>query len=255
MKNSNVIIEKRRKQLIELIRQKKITSINELSQSFNVSSMTLRRDCQVLEEMGQVKITFGKIEAAEDLNFEEETNDPINHIKLKLAAEAALQIENHQTLFMNTSSTALLSLDFAKDRTFNLLTNNTRVVNKEHNPHTVIMLSGGEVRYPKGALTGDSAIEAFSNVRSDLSIIGCSGLDIATGISTSLIHEAKINSKIIEQSNKVVLVADYRKIGNPSNFTIGSIDQIDLLITDIYANPQTIQALEKSGIKVIQVPV
>ncbi|WP_025729924.1 DeoR/GlpR family DNA-binding transcription regulator [Atopobacter phocae] len=255
MKSSNAMIKERREALIELIRQKKVTSVNELSKHFNVSSMTIRRDCQILEEMGQVKLAFGKIEAAEDINFEEETNDPINRIKLKLAAEAALQIKDQQILFMNTSSTARLALKFAKDRVFNLLTNNTKVVNMDHHPNSVIMLSGGEIRYPKGALSGDRAVEAFSNVRSDLSIIGCSGLDIATGVSTSVVHEAKINAKIIEHSNKVVLVADYRKIGRPSNFTIASIDQIDLLITDSYANPQTIQALEKKGIQVIQVPV
>ena len=49
------------------------------------------------------------------------------------------------------------------------------------------------------------------------------------------------------------LLGAYRKIGYQANFTIGKIEDIDILITDSYADERILTALEKSGVQVIQV--
>ena len=79
--------------------------------------------------------------------------------------------------------------------------------------------------------------------------------DLTTGITTSVFHESKINQKIIENSSTLIVVCDYRKIGHQANFTIGKIEDIDILITDSYADERILTALEKSGVQVIQVQI
>lgn len=254
VKRSNEEVQSRRKQLIDLMKVLKKSDVKELSQKLAVSEMTVRRDCSVLSEMGQLKLSFGKVEIVDGADDFEEPIDPIEHIKDALAMEAARYVASGDTLFINTSSTAARALFYLRDQVISLMTNNTNVISMEHNPSSTIVLSGGEIRFPKKALSGDIAIESFAHVRSDVTIIGCSGLDLETGISTSVIHEAKINQKIIENSGKLVVVADYRKIGKSSNFTIGSVQDIDILITDTFADEKTIAAIEKQGVQVIQVP-
>ncbi|WP_207940416.1 hypothetical protein DOK78_002096 [Enterococcus sp. DIV2402] len=254
MKRSNEEVQARRNQLLERIKELKITDAKTLSQEFAVSEMTIRRDCTVLSEMNQIKISFGKIEIQNAEMYDQDNADSMAHIKARLAKEAATFISDHDTVFINTSSTAIQSLSYTTDKTINVLTNNTKIIHMNHHPQSTIILSGGEIRYPKEALFGDIAMESFSNARSDVTIIGCSGLDLKTGISTSVIHEARINTKMIENSGKLILVADYRKIGKSSNFTIGNITDIDVLITDIYSDKKVLDEIEKLGVQIIQLP-
>ena len=68
-------------------------------------------------------------------------------------------------------------------------------------------------------------------------------------------NEARINRKIIENAGKVIVLADYTKIGKVSNFTVGSITDVDLLITDSFADPKMLEKFENHGVQVIQVPI
>jgi DeoR/GlpR family transcriptional regulator of sugar metabolism len=255
VKRSNEEVRKRRNELIALLKKDGPLTIQALSQVLSVSEMTIRRDCALLSEMGQIKQTHGKVEFDGDYENELQPTDPVEHIKHCLAKEAANHVKEGNTLFINTSTSAAQTLNYLTNKRISLLTNNTSVINMDHHPNSTIVLSGGEIRYPKAALSGDIAVESFSHVRSDVTIIGCSGLDLTTGISTSVIHEAKVNAKIIENSGKLIVVADYRKIGKSSNFTIGQISDIDVLITDFYSEPKLIESIEKQGVQVIQVPV
>ncbi|WP_440896523.1 DeoR/GlpR family DNA-binding transcription regulator [Amphibacillus sp. Q70] len=254
MKRSYEEVQARRNQLVNRMRELKVADVKTLSQEFGVSEMTIRRDCAILNEMGQIKQSFGKIEIQNtDIN-NTKTSDSITHIKDCLAKEAGRFVSDRDTVFINTSSTAIQALAYLTDKAINVLTNNTKIIHMNHHPKSTIVLSGGELRYPKEALSGDIAMESFSNARSDVTIIGCSGLNVEMGISTSVIHEARINTKIIENSGKVIVVADYRKIGKYSNFTIGQISVIDVLITDTYADQTVLDAIEKHGVQIIQVP-
>ena len=254
MKRSNEEVSERRDQLLQRIKELKTTNIRQLSTDFGVSEMTIRRDCLILVEMGQISQSFGKLEIIDKQERSQENADSLMPIKSALAKEAATFIKNKDTLFINTSSTALQILEFLKDKRINVLTNNTKVIYMDHNPQSTIILSGGEVRSPKEALSGDLAMESFSNVRSDVAVIGVSGVDFETGLSTSVVYEAKINTKMIENSNKIIVVADYRKIGKTSNFTIAPLSSIDLLITDTYADRKVLDQIEKIGVQIIQVP-
>lgn len=254
MKRSHEEVADRRKLLISILQELEVSNVKTLSRKLNVSEMTVRRDCSVLSEMGQIRQSFGKVELLPLDDSQLVASEPIEHIKKCLAKEAASYVDDRDTVFINTSSTAVQALAYLKDKAISLLTNNTTVIGMEHNPKSAIILSGGEIRYPKQALSGDIAMESFSAARSDISIIGCSGLALSTGISTSVMHEARINSKIIENSGKLVVVADYRKIGKSSNFTIGEISDIDTLITDTFADQACLAAIEKQGVRVIQVP-
>lgn len=251
MKRSNEEIRQRREEILHYLKENGRTEINDLSKYFNVSEMTIRRDCAKLSEMGQIIQPFGYVEIFQEV--EGQINDSLEQIKLSIAKEAARHVEDGDTLFINTSSTDTASLQFLQDTSIILMTNNLAVADIQHHPDSSIILSGGEIRYSKKALTGDIAVDSFAHARSDVSIIGCDGVDLTTGITTSVFHESKINQKIIENSSTLIVVCDYRKIGHQANFTIGKIEDIDILITDSYADERILTALEKSGVQVIQV--
>ena len=56
-------------------------------------------------------------------------------------------------------------------------------------------------------------------------------------------------------TDQIACFFSYTKLGKSSNFTVGSIDDVDILITDSFADPKLIAKFEKNGIQVIQVPI
>lgn len=253
MKRSLAEVNYRRNHILEYLEQQKISDIKQIATTFDISEMTARRDCDALKKMGRIKKHFGKIEFIYDIDSMTKDIDALEEIKETLAMKAATFVKKEDTIFINSSSTALMVLNYLKDKPINLLTNNTKIVQIEYHPHSTIFLSGGEVRSQKEALTGSTAVQSFHDVRSDVTIISCSGISLENGITTSVMNEAKVNEQIITNSGRLIVVADYRKIGYTSNFTIGNIADIDILITDQYAEKKVLDDIEAIGTQVIQV--
>lgn len=255
MKSSHKTIKHRRDKLLDLLHTETTLPVKEISHKLDVSEITVRRDLIALEKMGLVQRAHGTAQIVQKTGTED-YNEEIEVLKNTIAKKAAEYVSEGNTLFINTGSTALSSLKHLEDKRVTIVTNNVKVASLDHNPNSTVILSGGEIRFPKEALVGDIAIDSFSKMSSDISIIGCSGLSIENGITTPVLHESKINSLIIERTNGlVIVVADYRKIGFSSNFTSGNIKDINYLITDTFASPEVLREIEKQGVQVIQVEI
>lgn len=251
MRNSYKAIENRRERILNILSTVPSISIQELSQRLNVSEMTVRRDCSKLSQMGRLKqkkgiVSFISPETASHSNSRE-------RIKRSLGEEAVKSIGNNEIVFVNSSTTALYAIPPLLKKNVSIVTNNGNAAQflSEHNVASLI-LSGGNVN-KRDIMSGDIAQRSFSSMRSDWSIIGCAGISVEHGITTPVIEEANINRTIIRNSRHLIVVADYSKFGNFSNFTIGQVDDIDILITDPFVSAKTLAAFRKKGINIIQV--
>ncbi|KRN90343.1 DeoR/GlpR family DNA-binding transcription regulator [Ligilactobacillus ceti] len=250
MKNSKENIKKRRDELIVFLSTQEYSTISELSERFNVSEMTIRRDCQILKNMNIITQHQNK------LYYIDKSNDTDHHqqniMNNKISRTAANYVKDEQMLFINSSSVAIHSLNYLSDKQFTLLTNNISAIDFKRNPKSTYLLSGGEISFERNIMTGDLAYDSFNNIQADIAIIGCSGISLDKGLSTSKIYEARINQKIIENANQVILVTDYSKLGKSSNFKIANLSQIDIIITDNFSDPTLIKEIEDLGITVVQ---
>ncbi|KRK86623.1 DeoR/GlpR family DNA-binding transcription regulator [Lentilactobacillus sunkii] len=254
MKNSIKNIEKRRMELLQIIKDQGTATVHQLAVDVGVSEMSIRRDCRVLEKMGKIKVSFGHV-AYHDQNDDQADMPQISHINDKISQAAVSYVDDDQMIFINSSRTAIKVLDHIEDKRVNILTNNLLAVGKTINSQSNLVLSGGEMRSGSRILTGDIALESFRNIRASISMIGCAGLDLKHGLTTTNIHEAQINRLIIKNCQKLVVLANYTKINKVANFAIGDLDDIDVLITDIYADDNCIKRIRNQGVEVIQVPV
>ena len=65
------------------------------------------------------------------------------------------------------------------------------------------------------------------------------------------IVEAGLNQKMIKLAQTVVVLADSSKFDRRGLGKICNLDQIDYIITDSEVNSETVNKIEKSGVKVI----
>ncbi len=254
MKVNYEIVQKRRDDIMILIQKFGKITVDTLAREFNTSEITIRRDLQYWEEKGAIVRFHGGARLVQQMLPNIDTNFTNERYKHAIAKYAAQFVEDGDTIFINTSSTALLVIKYIHNKRVTVVTNNAKAVNVKHDPLVSIFLTGGELRFPKEAMIGDFALNNLSRVSAMKCFIGCSGLDVQNGITTAIQNEVPINETMIRRTKGTVfLLADHTKVGEHHSFVSGALDQINYLITDVCAPSEVIQELnEKSNIKIVQ---
>ncbi|MDM7486282.1 MAG: DeoR/GlpR family transcriptional regulator, partial [Vibrio metschnikovii] len=135
-----------------------------------------------------------------------------------------------------------------------------RVVTNNINVATILMskpdfniiLAGGEVRNKDGGVTGEATLDFISQFRLDFGILGISGIDYDGSLLDFDYHEVRVKRAIIENSRCVYLGVDHSKFGRNAMVKLGTLADIDLIITD-QAPPKEIEHFAKEHEVTIQV--
>ena len=111
-----------------------------------------------------------------------------------------------------------------------------------------ILLTGGEIRPARASMTGQIALDYIKTVTATKCFLGATGISASYGLTSATSPEPAINALMLERSKEHVIVADSSKIGVVSSFQFGSIDEVDLFITDTGATDEQIGSLEREGL-------
>ena len=173
------------------------------------------------------------------------------HIIARYAAEL---VEDGDTIFINSSSTALLMLDYLKGKSVIVVTNNGFAVGHPHDPQVEIIMTGGEIYQRRKSLVGEFALQTLTKINADKAFIGVGGISVSSGITTSVLPETAINEMMMRRcQGSCYVLAARQKIGREHNFLSGTIDKIDTLITCPGASADEIKNLRAHGVEVIEV--
>lgn len=256
MKNSKVNILDRQQKMLQHIRKNGTVSINDLAELFYITPITVRRDLIGLEEKGYVKRYFGGVKSLLPPDLDEaptpSIEDPKALIHAKIALKATELIKDGDTIFMNSSSTALLMMEYLKDKSVLVVTNNGRALYSKRDPQIELILTGGEVYGQKKSLVGEFALNALYKITATKCILGVSGISVDGGITSSVIQETAINKTMLERcSGEKIILADGSKIGTRHNFFSGNITDITHLITDTSASKEHLDQIAGLGINIV----
>lgn len=260
MKKNQSIVLNRRKKILEHLNTSKSIKTEDLADVLNISPLTIRRDFQALEAEGIITRYHGGAKLNENYNDNSnesvyEHHSDVYYAKRKaIAKEAANKIDDGDTIFINSSSTALLILDFLKDKRVVVVTNNGKALQCKLGPNIELLLTGGEVYGRKQSMVGDFATLLLSKIAASKCFLGVSGIDSELGLTTSVLKETLINKEMITRcKGPVYVLASSDKIGKSSNFSSGEIDHVSNLITDSDIDSSKIEKLKKHNVEVTAV--
>jgi len=254
MRSSRSVVENRRNLILKNLYDNNMVNVQLIAKEMKVSPLTIRRDLDVLEKMEKISRHYGgaslsKKEGEEGNIFS--SGYTLN--KQAIARYAADLIEDGDTIFINTSSTAIAIIPFIKAKHVTIITNNARALNSEIPNDINLVFTGGEMRFPKEAMVGDFAINNIQKVTATKCFLGCNGINAKEGLTTAVMQEASINHLMLTRvMGPRYILADKSKIGRKLNFIYGALKEVTLLITDTEAPPNLVEEL-KSFIEVHQV--
>jgi DeoR/GlpR family transcriptional regulator of sugar metabolism len=251
MKREKKCVDNRRNDILKVIQSNPQVRVNELAKELGVSLITIRRDLQFLDDQGLLRRTHG---GAVLVNSDDSEIDEVQLYRRLIAQYAATLVEDGDSLFINTSSNALQMLQYVTRNNVTAITNNGKVLYREYGSGVNVILTGGELRYPKDAMVGDYAIRNLQTVFAKKAFIGCSGLTPDAGMMTEIASEVSVNEIMVNHSTEAVCVmADHTKIGKRSSFTSCAIEKVNYLITDEKAPEDVLEELRSKGVQIYQV--
>jgi DeoR family transcriptional regulator, fructose operon transcriptional repressor len=255
---SNAVVFKRRRLIVETVDRLGTASVEELAQTLAVSAITIRRDLDHLHTEGSlIRKHGGAVSATAGIDGIPEKHliekDVLNiDEKLRIAARAALLVDDDDILFMNSGSTTLCFFKAIEGRRLKLITNNAAVIAAEHRPGVELMILGGEYREQSQSLVGEFALNAIGNIYADHTILGTNGISIEKGLTTSVYQECSVNQAMIEHTHgKVIVLADSSKMGKVANFVSSPLSRVDVIVTDSACPEEFLESMAAFGIEVI----
>lgn len=227
----------RRKKIIELLWKQDYADVTYLSDLFNVSEMTIRRDLEKLEKDGDIVRVYGgakiKINSPYEATVEERLSTNKKE-KIAIAKRAVELIEDGDIIAFDASTTALEVSKLIKDKkNLTVITNNISIaIELSDATHITVFLLGGFLRGTSLSLVGASLKKSLEGIYIDKAFISSRALNFQEGLTDITIEEGEAKQAIIEKSNKVYVIVDHTKIGKLSFFQVCEKDKISKIITD-----------------------
>lgn len=245
----------RHNQILEKLKKEGSVNVVDLCETLNVSSVTIRKDLQLLEDKNLLFRTHGGATLSNPYIADRPVNEKFGlqtAEKERIAAYAAGLIEKDDCIIVASGTTVQY---FAKKiNAQGQLTVVTSALNValeliHHHGIEVIQL-GGIMRKTSSSVTGIYAERALEDFSCSKLFLGVDGIDAEFGLTTSNMMEAQLNRKMIETSQKTIVLADSSKFGKKGFGRICGFDVIDQIITDSGIAPHTIEQFKALGIEV-----
>lgn len=229
-------IERRNQILLKLQQEKKVV-VSDLSQIYNVTEETIRRDLERLEKEGLATKTYGGAVLSESLyadipyNVRKETN---LKGKKKIAELVKDMIQDGDCIGVDASSTALYIIQQIKHKNnITVITNSIEILLELSDKKGWKVLStGGTLKKEALSLVGYQAERMIDNFHVDKAIVSCKGIDAEYGITDSNELDAEVKKRFLNIATQKILVADSTKFDKISFARIGELSMIDIVVTD-----------------------
>ncbi len=248
-------IEERRMRIYNLIKVKGEVIVAELADSFAVSTMTIRRDLDSLENSGLIRREYGKALLVDDTvnetNFHSRSQN--NHYaKIQIAAAAVRHMKNVSSIYIDGSSTAYEFIRaLPPDRRLTVFTNSAIALQYLSGFSGInVFVMGGLLARDNNTLDSEVTANIAKNIFVDATVISCSGFS-AQGFFNDGITGSQIKKIMLENSQHNYLLADCSKFNSQGVFRINTWDAIDTLICDRPFDETTRQRIADCGVEVV----
>ncbi|MEA5136698.1 MAG: DeoR/GlpR family DNA-binding transcription regulator [Candidatus Fimivivens sp.] len=238
--------EKRMKDIMDILHQKKFSTIADLAKTLCVSSSTIRRDlirltdCEMVVCSKNGVIPVSEMRADPSIVFRTNINA---EAKNAISREAAKLVHDNDIIYIDSSSTTLYMTDYLLYKgNLTVITNSIAVAAKLRGSNIKLILIGGKFSDRSHAFTGDMAEECIKKYNFDISFLSSVAVTRLGYAAETVASAAAIRRVIFTHSAKNVLLCDSSKMKLDRAFNIAHIDDFDYIITDDPVNPCTTRA-------------
>ncbi|WP_428032398.1 DeoR/GlpR family DNA-binding transcription regulator [Ancylobacter sp.] len=230
-----------------------------IAAELGVSDMTIRRDLLELEREGRlVRVHGGAMLAEAPTSVAMDSEEPRFDARLRrgseakaaIAACAAGIIASHRTAAIDVGTTTYLMAGHLREAShLKIFTNSLRVSTHLDGGAPEVYVAGGRVRPEEMSVWGPTAIAQFEKLWFDVAVLGTSGIT-AEGFFDYSFEDTDMKRVYLRRSGFKILLCDSAKFQRMSLVQVGTLADINLLVTDAEPPSRIAAALAAARVEV-----
>jgi DeoR/GlpR family transcriptional regulator of sugar metabolism len=252
-----MMIAERQSLLRQLLSQRGMADLETLAAELRVSSSTVRRDLEQLEQQGLVKRTHGgvvwigdKTNGARPYAFDQRMGYQ-DEAKRAIARAARSLISPGQTVLIDGGTTTFYLAQELLGQQLQLVTNSLPIANLFLNDENVELILTGGLMYPRyGVLLGPTAENTLSTIHTKTLFLSVAGVHNGGMYNQNLLL-VQSERRMMEQAQEVVLLIDSGKFGQQALARLGDLSEVDTVVTDPAVTDEHKAAIAAAGCQLI----
>lgn len=236
---------KREEEILKLIDQSpnQFVTVESLSQYFNTSESTIRRELKRLSDLHKLLRVHG---GATTLNFSgtykfdrldseylEREKQEID-LKQKVAQLAITHLKTSSVVYMDASTTVASMIPYIPhNKNLKFVTNSPTVASKLIENNLSCYVTCGELKLMTNALIGSFTIEFLDKFNFSTGFFGTNGIHYQAKYTTPDPEECAIKVKAMSRCYEVFILADHTKLGRIASSTFSDFARPTLIIDDV----------------------
>lgn len=246
--------KQRRHMILSLLTEQGEVSVESLSDLFDISEVTIRKDLTELEKNGLLMRKYGGAVLMPSNIIQEDSGEEVSNRKLSIATAAVDLIKDHNRIIIDSgSTTAALINQLSKRNGLVVMTNSLPVANalQEIENEPTLLMTGGTWDSHSDSFQGQVAESVLRSYDFDQLFIGADGIDLERGTTTfnELVGLSRVMSEV---AREVILMVESEKIGRKIPNVELPWDSIDVLITNNDLSQEQQQKIESHNVRVIR---
>ena len=231
-----MIPEERKREIARIVQEREGASVHELADELSVSESTIRRDLKQMDEKNLVQRSHGGAlpvkKLAGEASFDQRSVQNLD-AKKAIADRALNEVLEGQVVFFDSGTTVLeVAKRIPKDGSIISVTNSIELGFELGKEDGNLKITGGNQRNKSRSLVGPVTERFLLNHQFDLLLLGTNSIDFKKGLSTQNEQEARVKQLMVDQSERVVLLADGSKLEQRSYVQFADLSDVDMFITD-----------------------
>jgi len=249
--------EERLEYMLQRARRDGRVDVAALAEELSVTAETIRRDLTALERQGLLRRVHGGAIPVERLRFEPSVavRDALMQAEKERIAKAALEeVPEQGTILLDAgTTTARLAAILPAERELTVVTNALPIAMAlAGRPNCTLLMVGGRIRGRTLAAVDDWATRVLQDTCVDVAFVGTNGVSAERGLTTPDLSEAAVKRAMLASARRRVVLADHTKFGSDHFARFGSIDDVDVLVSDSGLDPGVAEQLATLGPQVVR---
>ena len=250
-----MLTSQRKKLLLAALKRDGQLVAKVLSEQFDVSEDTIRRDLRELAQAGLLQRVHGGALPASPAVADFSVRRSIESTaKSAIAKVAAQMIKPGQIVILDGGTTAVqVARQLPHDLRATVVTHSPSIaVELVDNPCVEVIIIGGRLFKHSIVAVGAAALEALGVIRADLYFMGVTGVHPTAGLSTGDLEEAYVKRALMQRAAETVVLASSEKINAASAYKIADVEVASTIIVEKATPSRLTRPLARSGIKIVR---
>lgn len=231
-----MIIEERLAKILQMVEEKRVVTVMELSEALKISESTIRRDLITLDNNRKLRKVHGGATAINgnftaadfDVHLRE---DHHRNEKQAIGKFSAGLIERNDFVYIDAGTTTEAMVDFINETGAVYVTNGMVIATKLVKKGCRTIIVGGEIKPITDAVVGSEALNCLGKYNFSKGFFGTNGIDVKAGYSTPDPTEAQVKREAFSRCKVAYVLADPSKFNLTAPVTFGNLEQGEIITT------------------------